>query len=55
MRRGIEYYVATYDAADARWPIVPPAVEDAPHAPWWTYSDVEESFDGFALNPTARW
>ncbi len=53
VQRGIAYLVAAYDTAGQRWPMVPPAVEDAPHAPWWTYATIEESFRGFALNPTA--
>ena len=54
VQRGIGYFVATYDAAGGRWPIVPAAVEAAPHAPWWTYATIEQTFSGFALNPTAE-
>ncbi|UCG22978.1 MAG: hypothetical protein JSW55_12465 [Chloroflexota bacterium] len=49
----IRYLLYSYDAARDVWPIVPPAVEDAPHAPWWTYADSEASFDGFLVNPRA--
>ncbi len=35
--RACHYMNATYDAAAHKWPIVPPNVDDAPHAPWWTY------------------
>ena len=37
------------------WPIVPAAVEDAPHAPWWAWSEnLAESWNGFRYNPTAE-
>jgi len=49
----VDYLLATYDAAGAVWPIVPPAVDDAPHAPWWTYDGTESAFDGFRINPKA--
>lgn len=51
--RVIDYLVATYDAERQRWPIVPPAVEEAPHAPWWTYAESEQNFGGSLINPTA--
>ncbi len=35
----MDYLRQTYDAAVRSWPIVPPHVDDAPHAPWWTYRD----------------
>ena len=49
----IRYLLYSYDAARGVWPIVPPAVEDAPHAPWWTYAESEANFDGFLVNPRA--
>lgn len=49
----LAYLVGAYDVASERWPIVPPEVEDAPHAPWWSYADAQESFRGFWANPRA--
>lgn len=53
VRQGIEYLVRTFDEDRGVWPIIPPEVEDAPHAPWWGYKDSEVSFGGFRANPTA--
>lgn len=53
VRGGISYYLATYDAAGERWPMAFADVEDAAHASWWTYADLERNFGGFGLNPTA--
>jgi hypothetical protein len=37
------------------WPIIPPEVDLAPHAPWWSWSkDLAESWNGFAFNPSAE-
>ncbi len=49
----VGYLLDTYDAAEQVWPIVPPAVEDAPHAPWWNYAESATSFGGFRINPRA--
>lgn len=49
----LTYLIDSYDIDSERWPIVPAAVEDAPHAPWWTYEQTEESFQGFWANPRA--
>jgi len=49
----LAYLVDVYDVERERWPIVPPEVEDAPHAPWWSYEDAEENFRGFWANPRA--
>lgn len=54
VRRGIRYLVESYDAERVVWPIVPPEVESAEHAPWWTYAGTREAFGGFRLNPTAE-
>jgi hypothetical protein len=46
------YLRATFDPAIRVWPIIPPAVEDAPHAPWWGYDDgLAERWGGFLGNP----
>jgi len=49
----LTYLMDSYDVARERWPIVPPEVEDAPHAPWWTYDGTEEAFGHFWANPRA--
>ncbi|MBB5873202.1 hypothetical protein F4553_006636 [Allocatelliglobosispora scoriae] len=52
-RRAVDYLLATLDRERWVWPIVPAAVEDAPHAPWWTHAGIDEAFDGSRINPTA--
>lgn len=49
----LAYLVGAYDVERERWPIIPPEVEDAPHAPWWGYEDSEENFRHFWANPRA--
>ena len=53
VQRGIAYLLRTYDPARGAWPIIPPAAEDAPHAPWWNYTDSAQNFGGFLANPRA--
>ena len=47
------YLMDNYDAETGRWPIISPAVEDAPHAPWWDYAESAANFRGFWANPRA--
>lgn len=54
VRKGIEYFVATYDESRQVWPIIPPEVEEAPHAPWWNYQNSAETFGQFLVNPRAE-
>ncbi len=49
----LAYLVEQYDVERDRWPIAPPEVDDAPHAPWWNYADLEENCRGFWANPRA--
>lgn len=51
---GIRYLRDTFDAQAQIWPIVPPEVDEAPHAPWWNHAGTEKAFGGFRLNPTAE-
>lgn len=51
VRKGIQYFIATYDESYQVWHIVPPEVEEAPHAPWWNYESTTESFGRFLVNP----
>ena len=54
VRKGIEYFVTTYDESRQVWQIIPPEVEDAPHAPWWNYENSAETFGQFLVNPRAE-
>jgi hypothetical protein len=47
------YLMDNYDAETGRWPIISPAVGDAPHAPWWDYAESADNFRGFWANPRA--
>ncbi len=51
VREGIEYFLTTYDKSRRVWQIIPPEVEEAPHAPWWNYEDSPENFGQFLVNP----
>lgn len=53
-RRGLAYLQGTFDRERSVWEIVPPSVGNAPHAPWWIYADAAETFESFAVNPTAE-
>ena len=53
VQSAVNYLLSTLDQERLRWEIVSSAVEDAPHAPWWTYAKIEENFDGFLANPRA--
>jgi len=45
------YLRDTYDAQPINWPIIPPNIDDAPHAPWWVRGgDLEKSM----ANPRAE-
>ena len=54
VRKGIEYFVATFDESRQVWPIIPPEVKEAPHAPWWNYENSAETFGQFLVNPRAE-
>ena len=53
VRGAVAYLLATFDSRDRVWAIVPPEVEAAPHAPWWTHATIDSSFGGSRINPTA--
>ena len=45
------YLRESYDAARLNWEIIPPNIDDAPHAPWWVYGgDLSQSMS----NPRAE-
>jgi hypothetical protein len=54
VRKGIEYFVATFDESRGVWPIISPEVAEAPHAPWWNYENSAETFGQFLTNPRAE-
>lgn len=55
VRGAMDYLMQTYDADLNAWPIIPPNTDDAPHAPWWTYSENNaEAWGGYLLNPRAE-
>lgn len=47
----VRYLAAAYDPARQSWPLVPPAAEEAPHAPWWNQEGLAERFRNFQINP----
>lgn len=53
VRRAVDYLLGSFDGDRKVWEIVPPQVEDAPHAPWWVYAEIGTTFDCCVLNPTA--
>ena len=51
----IRYLLQTFDAERQRWPIIPPAASEAPHAPWWSYGDdLPARFGEYLANPRAE-
>ena len=54
VRKGIQYFIDTYDESQQVWHIVSPEVDAAPHAPWWNYESTTESFGRFLVNPRAE-
>ncbi len=54
--RALAYLRATLDPASLTWPMLPPAAQAAPHAPWWHDAEgsLPASFDDFLVNPRAE-
>jgi len=50
----VRYLAASYDLDRGTWPIVPPDVDSAPHAPWWNYSEDDAWWAGMMANPRAE-
>lgn len=48
---GCRYLRDQYKPATANWDIIPPNVDDAPHAPWWVYGG---GLSASRLNPHAE-
>lgn len=54
-QKAIRYLLTTYDPHTQTWPIVPPGVNEAPHAPWWEHNDeLPANFGHFLVNPRAE-
>ncbi|MFN8376554.1 MAG: hypothetical protein U0694_27250 [Anaerolineae bacterium] len=51
VQQAAQYVLNTYDAAHKIWPIIPPNVDEAPHAPWWNYDNDPQRF---LVNPRAE-
>jgi hypothetical protein len=49
VKAAVRWTQATFDRALQRWPVVPPAVNGWPHAPWWTWQG--PGAPGFTANP----
>ncbi len=54
VQKAIEYLMAQYDSTRRIWPIVPPEVDDFPHAPWWNFENTADTFGHFLANPRAE-
>ncbi|MEL7433570.1 MAG: hypothetical protein AAFN11_06455 [Chloroflexota bacterium] len=51
VQNACQYLVNTYDEVQQAWHIIPANVDDAPHAPWWTYdADITKNY----ANPRAE-
>ena len=54
VKGAIGWLMANFDAANDRWPFIPPTANNAPHAPWWMISDEHApSFGEYLINPRA--
>jgi len=51
VQRAARYLVNQYDAMNKIWRNIPANIDDAPHAPWWEYSD---SPSHYLVNPRAE-
>ncbi len=46
VKQAADYLIKTYDSKRKRWQLVPPNVDDSPHAPWWNHADETLYFCG---------
>ncbi len=50
--RAMSYLTETWEPRLRSWPLVPPQIDDAPHAPWWSRGeDFEAKWRSFQGNP----
>jgi hypothetical protein len=55
VKAALDWLDATFDWDAGVWPIITRAVDQAPHAPWWAWSeDLSEGWNGFRFNPGAE-
>ena len=54
VRKAIQYLMAEYNSTQSTWPIVPQAVDEYPHAPWWNFANTADTFGDFLANPRAE-
>ena len=54
VQKAIQYLLAEYDSTQSTWPIVPQAVDEYPHAPWWNFENTADTFGNFLANPRAE-
>lgn len=50
---GIKYLLNKFDHEKQVWALVSEDVMNAPHAPWWEFSNLEKEFGSFLVNPKA--
>ena len=53
-RGAVRYLLDAYDAEHECWPQIPPAANEWPHAPWWTYEEDPEGWRRLLANPRAE-
>lgn len=53
VKSSILYLQKYYDYQKKLWPLVDEKINEAPHAPWWELSELENEFNGFRINPRA--
>lgn len=52
VKEAVRYLVSQYDAEHKCWPMLAPASQDSPHAPWWEgYEQLPQRFGDFLVNP----
>jgi hypothetical protein len=51
VQKAAQYLLNQYDATQKTWSNIPAHIDDAPHAPWWGYSD---DLSGNLVNPRAE-
>lgn len=50
----VNFLITTFDFNTRVWQFVPESSDDHPHAPWWDFGQLAETFEGFRINPRAN-
>jgi hypothetical protein len=50
----VEYLIGAFDDKRGVWRFLPKEMTPAPHAPWWDQAQLDDTFDGFVVNPRAK-